>query len=165
MYVVGRYAFDRTAAVRILLWTILTLAAYSAAVSILQFHRPDRLGLASLHRRWVVGARRDLGRPGRRRLQPAGRQRNAAGARLRGRDVADEPVQRGAGLAEVVRIRDCRRLRLWPLSDPHQSSLAQRSGRAHHRCTAGKGIPHRVHRGHGHRRDDHRNQLVGVYQQ
>ena len=30
MYVVGRYTFDRTAAVRVLLWTILTLAAYSA---------------------------------------------------------------------------------------------------------------------------------------
>ena len=40
MYVVGRYAFDRTAAVRILLWTILALAAYSAAVSILQFTGP-----------------------------------------------------------------------------------------------------------------------------
>lgn len=35
MYVVGRYAFDRTAAVRALLWTILALAAYSAWVSIL----------------------------------------------------------------------------------------------------------------------------------
>ena len=40
MYVVGRYTFDRTAAVRVLLWTILALAAYSAAVSILQFTGP-----------------------------------------------------------------------------------------------------------------------------
>ena len=40
MYVVGRYTFDRTAAVRVLLWTILTLAAYSAAVSIMQFTGP-----------------------------------------------------------------------------------------------------------------------------
>ena len=40
MYVVGRYAFDRKVAVRILLWTILALAAYSAAVSILQFTGP-----------------------------------------------------------------------------------------------------------------------------
>ena len=40
MYVVGRYTFDRTAAVRVLLWTILTLAAYSAWVSILQFTGP-----------------------------------------------------------------------------------------------------------------------------
>lgn len=37
MYVVGRYAFDRTSAVRALLWTILTLVAYSAAVSIMPF--------------------------------------------------------------------------------------------------------------------------------
>ena len=43
MYLVGRYAFERTAAVRILLWTILALAAYSAAVSILQFTGPTRL--------------------------------------------------------------------------------------------------------------------------
>ena len=40
MYVVGRHTFDRTSAVRVLLWTILTLAAYSAAVSILQFTGP-----------------------------------------------------------------------------------------------------------------------------
>ncbi len=40
MYVVGRYVFERAAAVRILLWTILALAAYSAAVSILQFTGP-----------------------------------------------------------------------------------------------------------------------------
>ena len=40
MYVVGRYTFDRPAAVRVLLWTILTLAAYSAWVSILQFTGP-----------------------------------------------------------------------------------------------------------------------------
>ncbi|MGE2834250.1 O-antigen ligase family protein [Mycobacterium sp. SMC-4] len=35
LYVVGRYTFDRPAAVRALLWTILLLAAYSAAVSIM----------------------------------------------------------------------------------------------------------------------------------
>ncbi|RDH78665.1 O-antigen ligase family protein [Mycolicibacterium moriokaense] len=40
MYVVGRYTFDRTAAVRLLLWTILLLAAYSAAMSILPFTGP-----------------------------------------------------------------------------------------------------------------------------
>ena len=43
MYVVGRYVFERAAAVRILLWTILALAAYSAAVSIMQFHGPTAL--------------------------------------------------------------------------------------------------------------------------
>lgn len=37
MYVVGRYTFDRDSVVRILLWMILTLAAYSAAVSIMPF--------------------------------------------------------------------------------------------------------------------------------
>jgi O-antigen ligase len=37
MFVIGRYAFDRTSAVRALLWTILALAAYSAAVSIMPF--------------------------------------------------------------------------------------------------------------------------------
>lgn len=40
MYVVGRRAFDKRAAVRVLLWTILILAAYSAAVSIMQFTGP-----------------------------------------------------------------------------------------------------------------------------
>jgi O-antigen ligase len=40
MYVVGRYTFNRAAVVRVLLWTILTLAAYSAWVSILQFTGP-----------------------------------------------------------------------------------------------------------------------------
>jgi O-antigen ligase len=40
MYVVGRYTFDRGAAVRALLWTILTLAAYSAAMSIMQLNGP-----------------------------------------------------------------------------------------------------------------------------
>jgi hypothetical protein len=40
MYVVGRYTFDRVTAVRLLLWTILMLAAYSAWVSILQFTGP-----------------------------------------------------------------------------------------------------------------------------
>ena len=65
MYVVGRYTFDRTAAVRTLLWTILALAAYSAAVSIMQFTGPNRLGLASLHRRRVVGRRQRPGSAGR----------------------------------------------------------------------------------------------------
>ncbi|MGP4056526.1 O-antigen ligase family protein [Mycobacterium sp. 4D054] len=37
LYVVGRFTFDRPAAVRGLLWTILTLATYSAAVSIMPF--------------------------------------------------------------------------------------------------------------------------------
>jgi O-antigen ligase len=40
MYLVGRRTFDRTATVRLLLWTILALAAYSAAVSIMQFTGP-----------------------------------------------------------------------------------------------------------------------------
>lgn len=35
MYLVGRYAFDRVATVRALLWVILGLASYSAAVSIM----------------------------------------------------------------------------------------------------------------------------------
>jgi O-antigen ligase len=39
-YVVGRYTFDRTAAVRAALWMILALAAYSAAMSILPFTGP-----------------------------------------------------------------------------------------------------------------------------
>jgi len=36
-YVVGRYAFDSSSAVRALLWSILALTAYSAAVSIMPF--------------------------------------------------------------------------------------------------------------------------------
>jgi O-antigen ligase len=40
MYVVGRYTFDRAAAVSGVLWTLLTLAAYSAAMSIMQFKGP-----------------------------------------------------------------------------------------------------------------------------
>ncbi|MBC2642973.1 MULTISPECIES: O-antigen ligase [unclassified Rhodococcus (in: high G+C Gram-positive bacteria)] len=43
VFVVGRATFDRVSAVRLLLWTILTLGAYSAAVSILQFHGPTAL--------------------------------------------------------------------------------------------------------------------------
>lgn len=35
LYVVGRYTFDRPVAVHLLLWTILALAAYSAAVSVM----------------------------------------------------------------------------------------------------------------------------------
>jgi O-antigen ligase len=42
-YLVGRYTFDRPAAVRALLWSILTFAAYSAAVSIMPF-----IGLSEL---------------------------------------------------------------------------------------------------------------------
>jgi O-antigen ligase len=37
LYIVGRYAFDRRVSVQVLLWTILTLAAYAAAVSIMPF--------------------------------------------------------------------------------------------------------------------------------
>jgi O-antigen ligase len=43
LYRVGRHAFDRAAAVRALLWTILILAAYSAAMSIMQFSGPTEL--------------------------------------------------------------------------------------------------------------------------
>ena len=43
LYRVGRHAFDRAAVVRALLWTILLLAAYSAAMSIMQFTGPTEL--------------------------------------------------------------------------------------------------------------------------
>ena len=43
LYRVGRYAYDRVAVVRALLWTILALAAYSAAMSIMQFSGPTEL--------------------------------------------------------------------------------------------------------------------------
>jgi O-antigen ligase len=43
LYRVGRHAFDRAAVVRALLWTILILAAYSAAMSIMQFTGPTEL--------------------------------------------------------------------------------------------------------------------------
>jgi O-antigen ligase len=43
LYRVGRYAFDRAAVVRALLWTLLILAAYSAAMSIMQFSGPTEL--------------------------------------------------------------------------------------------------------------------------
>lgn len=43
MYAVGRYAFDRVAAVRVLLWTIMALAAYSAWVSIAPITGPTEL--------------------------------------------------------------------------------------------------------------------------
>jgi O-antigen ligase len=43
LYRVGRHAFDRAAVVRALLWTILVLAAYSAAMSIMQFSGPTEL--------------------------------------------------------------------------------------------------------------------------
>lgn len=40
VYTAGRYAFDRESAVRLLLWLLVGIAAYSAAVSILQFTGP-----------------------------------------------------------------------------------------------------------------------------
>jgi O-antigen ligase len=43
LYRVGRQAFDRAAVVRALLWAILILAAYSAAMSIMQFSGPTEL--------------------------------------------------------------------------------------------------------------------------
>ena len=43
LYRVGRQAFDRAAVVRALLWAILMLAAYSAAMSIMQFRGPTEL--------------------------------------------------------------------------------------------------------------------------
>jgi O-antigen ligase len=43
MYIVGRYTFDRAAAVQAALWTILTVAAYSAAMSILPTTGPTGL--------------------------------------------------------------------------------------------------------------------------
>jgi O-antigen ligase len=43
MYRVGRSVFDRAAVVRALLWAILILAAYSAAMSIIQFSGPTEL--------------------------------------------------------------------------------------------------------------------------
>lgn len=43
MYTVGRYTFDKPAAVRILLWVVLVAAGYSAAVSIMQFTGPKSL--------------------------------------------------------------------------------------------------------------------------
>jgi O-antigen ligase len=43
MYRVGRFVFDRAAVVRALLWAILILAAYSAAMSIMQFSGPTEL--------------------------------------------------------------------------------------------------------------------------
>jgi O-antigen ligase len=43
LYRVGRSTFDRAAVVRALLWTILILSAYSAAMSIMQFSGPTEL--------------------------------------------------------------------------------------------------------------------------
>ena len=43
LYRVGRHMFDRAAVVRALVWVILILAAYSAAMSIMQFHGPKEL--------------------------------------------------------------------------------------------------------------------------
>ena len=159
MYAVGRYTFDRAAAVRALLWTILTLAAYSAAVSIMQFTGPTDW----VWPRYIVDAPSWAGR--------------AVG-------VFNQPVVNGMVLAlgfaiamlllsrrseptwrRCVGIRGRRRLRLRSLSDPHPGSLAQRRGRAHHRCSSGQGIPQGVH----HRPlpgddGDDRHQLVGVHQ-
>ena len=138
MYVVGRYTFDRTAAVRVLLWTILALAAYSAAVSILQFTGPT----AWVWPRFIVDGS----------LAPdetwVGR---AVG-------VFNQPVVNGMilalGFAVAMLLMSRHSEPAWRrclafviavacgyrhLSDPHPGSLAQRRGRAHHRCTAGKG--------------------------
>lgn len=43
LYGVGRFVFDREPALRRLLWFVLGLAAYSAAVSVMQFHGPTAL--------------------------------------------------------------------------------------------------------------------------
>lgn len=43
MFLVGRYAFGTKPAIHYLLWTLLATAAYSAAVSIMQFHGPASL--------------------------------------------------------------------------------------------------------------------------
>lgn len=43
LYGVGRFVFERDSALRRLLWFVLGLAAYSAAVSIMQFHGPAAL--------------------------------------------------------------------------------------------------------------------------
>jgi O-antigen ligase len=40
LYVVGRYTFERASSVRLVLWTILLLGGYSAAMSIMQFTGP-----------------------------------------------------------------------------------------------------------------------------
>ena len=42
-YGIGRFVFDREPALRRLLWFVLGLAAYSAAVSVMQFHGPTAL--------------------------------------------------------------------------------------------------------------------------
>lgn len=43
LYGVGRFVFDREPALRHLLWFVLGLAAYSAVVSVMQFHGPTAL--------------------------------------------------------------------------------------------------------------------------
>ncbi|MGH3933139.1 MAG: O-antigen ligase family protein [Pseudonocardiaceae bacterium] len=43
LYVVGRFVFDRESSVRRLLWIVLALAGYSAAVSVAQFYGPSAL--------------------------------------------------------------------------------------------------------------------------
>jgi hypothetical protein len=43
MYAIGRYTFERAATVRVLLWTIMALAAYSAWVSITPTTGPTKL--------------------------------------------------------------------------------------------------------------------------
>jgi O-antigen ligase len=60
LYVVGRFTFDRIAAVRLLLWTLLVLAGYSAAMSIMQFTGPSDL----VWPRFIVDAPNWPGRAG-----------------------------------------------------------------------------------------------------
>jgi O-antigen ligase len=60
LYVVGRYTFERAAAVRVVLWTILILAGYSAAMSIMQFTGPASL----VWPRFIVDAPNWPGRAG-----------------------------------------------------------------------------------------------------
>ena len=60
LYVVGRYTFDRVSAVRLLLWTILAFAGYSAAMSIMQFKGPKSL----VWPRFIVDAPNWPGRAG-----------------------------------------------------------------------------------------------------
>ena len=104
-----------------------------------------------------------MGRPSGWHLRPAGRQRNGADARLRDRDVVDQPTQR-TDVATVRGICRCRRLRLGYLSDPYPGSVAQRRGRADHRCDVGQGISEGFHCGPESGGDGDRHQLVGVHQ-
>lgn len=58
LYVVGRYCFDRRGSVSAVMWTILGFAAYSAAVSVLQFTGPTQL----VWPRYIVDAPAWVGR-------------------------------------------------------------------------------------------------------